>query len=452
MRPLLDIAPVREVQAEYVNMLWENFGHLYEEMVKHDLRPWDIAHDFVSKESRVAAFAAMSAELIQTFLDFWRYHHALVDGYLRRSETMKSYFGGDISPVVEKAELSAVLLYTDTVILECPILRLTPLLSHIEPTLATQLLIKHVLNIMRYADLALAEVEPPILVFASSPLALDFEYGKSFLESSEPYIAAHARTLLGMNFTGTKDVESFVNQLNTVPEVMAKLVAPSKLLFDTEWKGTIEEQITRSVLEYGIQMGRQGTVPAGEALFQVTVGRMRQANELARLSSMMGATPLITAPTSWQYLMWRYEYDAVTVAPGVNPEHLVISNAILSRTQRNEFPLIANLSTEALIILRSEGALDSMRSLLRTAVNSLNEATSADLGAVSRELTGQVGAAFGSEHAQELENPAKIKKEVLWRRCLWFNHHTGALTLAAAEGQETSPSPKLKALSRRPCC
>jgi hypothetical protein len=429
MRPLLDVAPVREVQADYVALLWEHFGHLYSEMVKNHLRPWDISEDFASDSRRAEAYAAVIPELVAVFENFWRPRQEIVDKYLRQSETMKSYFGGDISPVVDRGELSAVLLYTDTVILQCPILRLGPLLFHLSPTKATGFIIKHALNVMQFSELAQADVEPPILLFVGSPLALDEQYRATFLRSSEPYIIAHARTLLGTDFSSSDDVGRFTSSLLTVPDVMASLVSPSKLLLDTEWKGPIEEQIVRQVQMHGLQTG-SGSTQAGQVLFQAIVGRMRQANEIARLSSAMGATPLITAPTSWQYLIWRYEYDAAEAVPDARPQDLVISNAILSRGHRKELPLIANISTKALVDLRSEGALDSMRVLLRDAVNRLNTVTVNDLGAVSRELTKQVEAAF-DHHQQELERLQTSKKK-FFGIDVAGSLITGALTLAGA--------------------
>lgn len=165
MKPLLDVAPIRAIQQKYLDTLHRLFGHLYGEMKKHELSPAQIASDVASRPSIVNAIAMEAEEIVGTFEDFWRTYSATVEAYLQNSQAMKSYFGGDISPTLEKEELSAVLLYTDTLVVQCPILRLKTLIGLTPYKELTRLLVKHALGVMRFGELATAEVEPPMLLF-----------------------------------------------------------------------------------------------------------------------------------------------------------------------------------------------------------------------------------------------------------------------------------------------
>lgn len=48
----------------------------------------------------------------------------------------------------------------------------------------------------------------------------------------------------------------------------------------------------------------------GGQLSTKVIGRILQSNDLVLRSLQFNGSPLIDAPTSWQYLIWKYEYDA----------------------------------------------------------------------------------------------------------------------------------------------
>ena len=83
----------------------------------------------------------------------------------------------------------------------------------------------------------------------------------------------------------------------------------ARLLFDTEWAGTKLEQIARTVEGlWGDATG--GDQHAGQMVASTCLGRMMQSTDLLLKSRFLGATPLIDAPTSWQYFNWKLEYNA----------------------------------------------------------------------------------------------------------------------------------------------
>src|SRR4051812_36388114 len=110
MKLLLDVEPVRNVQTAYFELLRRFFGGPYEQMQSHNLSPATVAAEICTKTSLVEAFENERDELLSAFVEFWGAQQDLVNNYLRSAEMMKSFFGGDISPVVELDHLSATLL------------------------------------------------------------------------------------------------------------------------------------------------------------------------------------------------------------------------------------------------------------------------------------------------------------------------------------------------------
>jgi hypothetical protein len=431
MRPLLDVGPVRDIQRAYFELLRRLFGRPYDEMKKHGISPAQIAGSMSMKPSLVAWFADQSSQIVSTFAEFWKAHQAVVDGYLRNVETMKSFFGGDISPIVDLGHFSSTLLYTDTVILQCPVLRLAPIISISEPQQSLRLLVKHVLNVMRFEELAIADIEPPILMMTGSAFALDEDYRAKLMEASEPYVVTHAQALLGREFDDSHNLQEYLARLKDIPEAIEAITDPGKLLFDTEWTGTLQEQFARSSEEAKEQIGMpEAFTRAGFSLFNMISGRMLQANELVLLSSSLKASPLISAPTSWQYLLWRYEYDAKMARPELDPKDLLITNAILTRGDRDEVTLISGLSIEGIVALRKEGALSSMRELMRSGIARLDSASHSDLRLVSQEVSREIGEAF-DKHDRDLAE-LKSGKTRFYGYDVASSIVTGGLAIAGA--------------------
>jgi hypothetical protein len=431
MCQLLDVAPVREIQRAYFALLRSLFGKPFEEMTKHGLSPAAIASHMSGETRLVEAFASERLEFLQAFIDFWHANHVIVDTYLRSVVTMKSQFGGDISPIVDLKHFSSTLLYTDTVILQCPLLRLSQVISIGDPANTFRLVVKHALNVMRFEKLALADVEPPLLVMTGSHVVLDEEYQENLVRQSDTYVLAHAETLFGRSFSTFIELQNYLKEIKTARQAVEVIANPSRALFDTEWRGSLEEQLTRSSTELVAKIGIPEELrTVGFTLHNTTSGRMLQANEVIMASSLVGASPLISAPTSWQYLLWRYEYDAKLVYPELDSADLVISNAILTRGERDEVTLISGLSIESIVALRKEGALDALRALMRKAVKQLDSATPTDLRLVSGQLSRELGEAF-DRHEQELSDVAARKRR-FFGVDIGSSLVTGALTIAGA--------------------
>lgn len=431
MRPLQDVEPVRKIQAAYFELLRHFFGQVYEEMRKHNVSPAAIASDFFSNEWRVKAFHDESPALLQAFVEFWETRQNTVEEYLRKVEVMKSFFGGDISPQVELNHLSSTLLYTDTVVLQCPVLRMIPIVEMGPPEEACRLLLKHALNVMRFEELAIADVEPPILLVTGSSFSVDEEYRENLTQATEVYVLAQAKALLDRDFSNSEDLRKFISGLKTNEDAIRAIANPRRALFDTDWSGSLSEQFQRNTQELvGLIKLPAGMNSAGFAIHNLLSGRMLQANELVLLNSSIGATPLLSAPTSWQYLLWRYEFDAAAISQNMDPRDLVVTNAIMTRGDRNEIPLIAGLSPKNIVALRKEGAIAPIREIMRKSIKRIDLASQSELKQISDEVSRELGEAFDN-HDRELTELQAGKKRFYGVDVASFVA-TGALIVAGA--------------------
>lgn len=122
-------------------------------------------------------------------------------------------------------------------------------------------------------------------------------------------------------------------------------------------------------------------------------------------------TPIVDAPTSWQYLLWKYEYDIARAATEpVSLAHLLITRALQSTTQDNRLRVL-RASPEALIELRRNGALEELRAMLRTGIQEITAAAPSDLENVTNAIAANINSAM-LEHQKKLDG--LVRSGIRW--------------------------------------
>jgi hypothetical protein len=395
--------PLLDVQRAYFDFLEHFFSRPFSEMKRHKASPHEIAKDMASTGSLVKAFASEAEEFGAAITDFWHSAGPVVHAHLEDLRCLKSVYGGDISPSYTANIACSVGLYVDTIVLPDPLLRIARFpFRHMRPERTVYYTAKHALNVLGYKELALAGVEPPIVVIAPDHSALD-EWAMEYLAvGSEADVVEHCSRLFGRTFADAEQLASFLGQLTTAEQVLPRLADPSRLLFDVEWSEPLDQQMGRFIDETLSDLGVQiGGRHIGEALRLALTGRMMQINDLLFESSQYRGTPLMDAPTSWQYLLWKYEYDRDR-GKQLLPEmgDVLVSQALRAQGQE-ELGLISGLPPKALIDLRREGALVELRDILRSGIAEIDLASPSALSQVTETVAANISAAF-SEHKRQL--------------------------------------------------
>lgn len=455
-REELKKVPLRDVQAAYFEFLDTVFGGSFSEMKRRSLSPHDVAARMASTKSTVDAFASEGEELVAGIRDFWESYGPVVHAHLEDLNCLKSAFGGDIFPSYTSNIACSAGLYMDTIILPDPILRAArPFPRHVTPQQALYVIAKHALNALTYKELALADVDPPIITIAPSYLSLE-EWRWGYLSTSaDADLLEHCSRLFDRKFTGVDDLATFMESLSTPGELDSSVADPERLLFDTDWSGSPKEQFQQYQDETLSRFSSDTlkALNAGQTVQFALRGRMLQINDLLAECAQYRASPLVDAPTSWQYLLWKYEYDRErsTELHPATPD-VLISKALQAQGS-DQLALISDLPAGALIELRQRGALAELREMLRRGISEIDAAAPAALAEVTEAVTANISDAL-SRHKEELAGLADSKRRFFGMDVTpWIARagitiaaaSTGNVPLAiiaAASGLAGLPSPK----------
>jgi hypothetical protein len=174
--------------------------------------------------------------------------------------------------------------------------------------------------------------------------------------SAGSFLEHAPKRLFGRNFSQPSELIRFLEQFDGADQLVSRLVDPDRLLFDSEWSGPLSARVQRYAEEIRAMTG--SAMGIGEAVYNAISGRMIVANDVVFRSSRYQGTPLINAPTSWQYFQWKYEYDSDD--SGERPRDtrvLLISKALESR-------MLSELPPDTLIELRRHGASAELREII----------------------------------------------------------------------------------------
>jgi hypothetical protein len=419
--------PLRESQVQYFDILEQFFGAPFSEMKKHDVSPAQISEHMASQERMVQAFQSNVDEFESGMHEFWEYYGPVVELHLRDLKCLKSVFGGDVFPSYAANIACSVGLYMDTVVLPDPLLRILTLAKVMPPKESFRLITKHALSAMGYRELALADVEPPIVVVVPDPMFLEPSYRAGLQVIANDDVLKHASAMFGHKFSKMEQLQSFLEKLSNPDELVGKLADPKRLLFDSEWSEPPGKQFARYIQEMKIQAPAFIGTSIGEAVHGAFLGRMMQTNDLLLRSARYSGTPLIDAPTSWQYLLWKYEYDSQP--QDGSQKETIIARAIATEGS-TEFGMLSGIPPEALIDLRRNGAMASLRETIRTGLHDIDLASPESLSKVADEVVSTIDRTF-EDHDRQLRDISSSRRKFFgFDVSRWIV--TGGLSVAAA--------------------
>jgi hypothetical protein len=137
------------------------------------------------------------------------------------------------------------------------------------------------------------------------------------------------------------------------------------------------------------------------------LGRMTVSNEILLKSARLHGTPLIDAPTSWEYFKWKLEYDADRTAKPEDATSLHIARGLES-LMKTEFQWIGNVPPKALIELRKSGALVEIRRVIGSGIDRLAHEDPNDFEASADAILKNLCDAF-AEHQKQVDVLRKKK-------------------------------------------
>lgn len=417
------------VQEEYFGFLFREFGWLYNQMAKAESTPWEAAEVIYKHTETMRSLTKALPEMVDAVQEFWSSVGEAAGYHLQDSRQLKAVFAGDVFPAHWENAVSTAGLYVDTIILPCPITRLSTILKNSPSDRIVKSVIKHILTAMTYRDIALSDVDPPIAMIVPNPDDADEDSRSKLIVRATPAICAHAEYLFGRPFESVEEFHEFCAHLNTVEQVMKELKRPERLIFDTEWGVDPIHQLSMSLKENsGFPMWSDSH--AGSHVFASSIGRMPQAIGAQLAASNFGGTPFINAETSWLHFTWLLEYQgAPRTDDKTNRHSMHVIRALVSESSTN-LEWLGNVPPETVLEIRKRGLAEELRNLLGNGVSSLININPDNYFRTADQVVDNLDSAF-RRHQQELKE-AKQKKLKLYGIDVGACAATGAVAVAAA--------------------
>ncbi|WP_076421181.1 hypothetical protein [Colwellia sp. UCD-KL20] len=366
---LKKLASLSEIQNSYFNFFEQNFGGFYKLMLKRKLTPHDAGRAAMQSEGSIREVTENLDKILEFIEQFWTELGDIAHIHVEdQQNNIKGVFGGDLFPAHDENIASKCGIYTDTIVLPDPFLRSKHVFEKSKPADQAYYLIKHAMNILQYKELACANVDIPIVVVLPDIAALEQEEREFFHELGISDSLKHSERLFGRKFESLDELLEFAQELDTVERAVAEIADESRFLFDTEWKGDVAAQLKKATESSHTRL--IGTNHPGIILANQSVGRMSVSNELLIKSRRLKGSPIVDAPTSWQYLAWKMEYDSSEAESATNGKDLHIMRGLQDLAD-GDMEWLGNVPPAALVEVRKQGAMDEIRSLLGKGVEEL---------------------------------------------------------------------------------
>lgn len=389
-----------EIQNTYFTFLENNFGHFFKIMRERELTPHDAGMALSRQNSTIEELTKNLPDFLNTIREFWDGAGDVAHAHVEDMHTaLKGVFGGDLFPSHSQNIASKCGIYTDTIILPDPFMRSLDLFDRWDPEHQVYYLIKHGLNLLQYKELACADVDPPIVVVIPDYTALEEEEKQFTFKLGQNDALIHAGKVFGRTFESFDELVDYASHLDTLETLIPAILDRKRVLFDTEWEGGIEDHITRAMSDQHSQI--LGTKNPGIIVASQAAGRMSVSNELLIKARRLRGTPVIDAPTSWQYLAWKLEYDAENKEREDNLNDLHVLRGLQSLSE-NEMEWLGKVPPDALVEIRKTGALDEIRSILGNGIEELTTANPSNFHRTSDQVFDNIHAAF-ERHKNSIE-------------------------------------------------
>ena len=400
---------LQQIQEGYFNRIEGNFNHFYKIMLENNVSPHQVANVIAYGKESIDHLDEVINPILKDLEEYWEL--VAESGYLHLEDdydSIKAVFGGDLFPSNEENIASKCGIYTDTIILPCPFIRSRHMFDIWNKEQRVYYLLKHALNILQYKELALTELDKPIVVILPDKEMMDeFAYEK-VSKLGEKDALYHAGKVFDRKFESIGELIDFGKSLDTIEKVTNEIKDRNRVLFDTEFKDSLEVQIKNHIESDSAKASR--TDNPGFLVSMMGFGRMSVCNELLLKSSKVGGIPLIDAPTSWEYFKWKLEYDSERTYPDKDYSKLHIVKG-LNGLDSSKLQWIGKIPPKGLIELRKNGAINEIREILLKGIDELVNANQFDFTSTSHKVFNNLNFAF-NQHQENIKKLTNKKWKI----------------------------------------
>jgi hypothetical protein len=392
-------ASLSEIQSTYFEFIERTFSKYYEKMLEENLTPHDAGIALTQTQELIDTFTENLDEFLNVIDQFWADLGEIAHIHIEDMHgNIKGIYGGDLFPTHDENIASKCGIYTDTIVLPDPFLRSKHMFANYSQSDRAYYFIKHAMNILQYKELACADVEIPIVIILPDQGALQ-ESERDFIVSlGQEDSLIHSEKLFGRKFESFEELINFAQGLDSIERAVAEIDDENRFLIDTEWTEDIASQLKKALdnKHYKPFVSSPGMLLATQS-----AGRMGASNELLIKSRRLNGSPIIEAPTSWQYLVWKMEYDAERAGNQFQSQNLHVVNG-LNNLAGSDMQWLGNIPPASLIELRREGAMDEVRNILSAGINELTEVNPSNFHRSRDQIFDNINNAF-SQHQKNID-------------------------------------------------
>lgn len=366
-----------DIQHLYFDKIDSAYGSLYQLMLKENSNPNAIAKWVASQDGRLQENVAVARDIAAAIETFWAAAGPASWNHGEDTTATKGVFGGDVFPTDRFNLASCCGIFFDTVIIPDPLKRLHIMLDLQEDRRNVYDFVRFGLKVLAYKDYAVTDLPQPIAAVIPDKMIADEHYSRMIEEQVAADFLAYMRKCFGVDFVDHDEVQAHVQRFTTSQELVAGFVDCTDVVIFADSSADLAQQLD----EYRAEFSTHPKFDNAGSAFQILVtGRLYQANDLLRRSSELRGSPVLTAPNSWEWFHRKLR-DA-SVAPGSNLDDVRVAHALRVAAE-TELSWLGNIPPAALVEMRTSGAIDEIRALLRQSVTSLNDVSVHDFGATA---------------------------------------------------------------------
>ncbi|MCG8405484.1 MAG: hypothetical protein MI923_09830 [Phycisphaerales bacterium] len=396
--------PLRDIQAEYVDAMERFLGSLYKDMLETGATPHAVARTIANDRDHQKPFLRVAMEFSEAIQDFWSRTGPIVSIHLKKSSSLKAVYGGNVFPHPATELITSIGLYVDTLVLPDPIQSSMAVAEAFKPKVLVDRMLRDGLTAMRYLRLALAETKQPIVVFAPRAIFLEAFVRDIAVEAAYKEMLEHMSRIFDMAFDDVDQVKRFLTDLGKPDAVADRVRNQDRFVFDIDELPLPLDQLTLLSADHEMMNESKAPSALSDQILTQLWGRFVQVNEMLINSEFCGGTPICDAPTSWQYLLWKYEYNAQESCSSSSLSDLLIQHALHSESR--VLWALREATPEAIIELRQSGVLHELRAAIRDGISKILSADEKSIRDVVLQVSRNIESARTS-HEQEV---ASLKK------------------------------------------
>ncbi len=389
---------LEEVQNLYFEHIELNFNIFYQKMLETDATIEMVANFFSQNEEFVKGMTSQLLDFVESIFKFWDVVDHSAWYHTEDMNCLKGVYGGSFFPSNRHNVASMFGVYTDTIILPDPFVRMRDYLSMTSDNTKVYYIMKQALSLLKYKKLATTQLENPIVVVLPDFSKSDDDEKEFVNKLGMSDALIHAEHLFGVKFESFQHLIEFGSSLDSFDKVLKEIKDVSRLEFTSETGVGLEEQLKKYMEQD--QFKAMNISNPGLAVALSGHGRMTQANDLLLKSRRFQGIPLMDAPESWKFFNQKLEYDAYRIDPE-NMKHMHMCKG-LQNLSDGKMEWLGNVPQEALIEVRKEGAIEEIRSILSEGIQGLVDVNPDDFLASTDQIMGNIQSAF-KDHKENLK-------------------------------------------------